>query len=182
MRPKIIIVEGPDNCGKTTLAKSIAYRLNATYWHMTAGKGLVDHDAMALYQLNAIHNAIVNVEQGRTIVFDRLWPSDVVYGTALRGRPSTPVDQFIELLKPHAVYIFCMRANAIEEHAKNQDPDHPYDPSVYASIYDGYMRLLSKFEKEHPNVLTYWLDNFISNQKIDRSGQVNAFIYGLSNL
>lgn len=180
MIPKIFIVEGPDNCGKSTLAKEIAKRVGGNYWHMTSGPGLDDHRAMSRYQLDALKNAEINLELGNTTVFDRHWPSDQVYGLELRDRPSLDFDQMMmESMRLRIVFVFCHRHNAVKEHEKNQDPDHPYDSESYARIVDGYRDLHRLMEVEIPDarVVGYHLDNFIG-----RPSQLDAFITGLKGL
>lgn len=180
MIPRLIIVEGPDNCGKSTLAKAIATRFNATYWRMTSGTGLCEHDAMRLYQLNALDNAEINIKAGRTVVFDRHWPSDQVYGTILHGRPSlSDLDLAFVLEKCESlnvIYINCWRANAIEEHAKAKDPDHPYEDEQYAQVVSGYEQLfqLDSLGQGLP-VVPYYLDGFIAQPTL-----LDAFLQGLT--
>lgn len=179
MTARIIIVEGPDNCGKTTLAKAIAFRLNGNYWHMTSGPGLQEHDAMELYQKDAFKNAVVNLEMGHTTVFDRHFPSDQVYGPVLRGRASMEIDKWIDESKAYDVlFIFCDRIDAVAKHEANQDPDHPYDSERYAALVQGYRNIRKAMEEALPGqVIGYNLDNFI-----DREDQLNAFINGLKKL
>jgi hypothetical protein len=137
--PRLIIVEGPDNCGKSTLAKQIAAVTGYAYWRLTSGPGLSEHKAMELYQSNALDNVSDNLDNSRGVVLDRHWPSDLVYGTVLRGTPScNPERMRIRCENLGARYILCSRSNAIEEHASAKDPDHPYDDEIYASIVKGY--------------------------------------------
>jgi thymidylate kinase len=171
MKPRLIICEGADNCGKSTLAKAIANNLNGVYWRLTSGPGLSEHDAMALYQRNALDNAAVNIDLGRTVVLDRHWPSDQVYGTILRGRPSTDallMEENCDSFDP--IYIHCYRYNAVEEHAKCKDPDHPYEDSTYAKVVAAYDRFFDGLGRRQV-VVGYPLDNFI-----DKPGQLDAFI------
>lgn len=181
MIPRLFIVEGPDNCGKSTLAKAIATNLGATYWRMTSGQGLSEHDAMRLYQLNALDNAKINIAAGRSVVFDRHWPSDQVYGAILRGRPSLlPTDlRLVELecKSLSVVYISCCRDNAVEEHAKEKDPDHPYDDSVYEQIVERYDELFSELTASGAKVVDYYLDAFIKQESL-----LPAFLEGLRRI
>ena len=177
MKPRLIICEGPDNCGKSTLARAIAYRYNAVYWRLTSGKGLSEHDAMALYQQNALDNAEINIEQGRVVVLDRHWPSDQVYGPILRGRPSLawePVEKRCQDL--NALYIHCFRSNAVAEHAKRKDPDHPYEDEIYQRVVTQYDLFFSALRERQP-VIGYYLDNFL-----DRPSQLSPFVEGLQKL
>jgi thymidylate kinase len=177
MKPRLIICEGPDNCGKSTLAKKIARYYNGVYWRLTSGKGLSEHDAMALYQKNALDNAEVNITAGKIVVLDRHWPSDQVYGTILREHPSCAghaMEQQCEELD--AIYIYCYRNNAVTEHAKDKDPDHPYEDDIFASVVAAYDSFMADLQTRQP-VIGYYLDNFI-----DRPEQVDSFIQGLRRL
>ena len=177
MKPRLIICEGPDNCGKSTLAKKIARHYGGVYWRLTSGPGLNEHAAMALYQKNALDNAEVNITAGKVVVLDRHWPSDQVYGSILRGHPSCAghvMEQQCEELD--AIYIYTHRHNAVEEHAKTKDPDHPYDDSVFAQVVKTYDVFMADLQQRQP-VIGYYLDNFIG-----RPEQLDAFIQGLRKL
>lgn len=177
MIPKLIILEGADNCGKTTLATAIAKYYRAVYWRLTAGPGLCEHQAMSLYQSNALDNAEVNIANGLPVVIDRHWPSDAVYGPVLRDGPSTDLKRMEKrCAKMDAVYIYCYRDNATKEHAKSKDPDHPYADDVYDQVLEGYEELFTDLAQRR-TVISYYLNNFI-----DRPGQMNAFIEGLRHL
>lgn len=177
MTPRLIIVEGPDNCGKSTLAQAIALSLGGVYWRMTSGQGLSEHTAMALYQRNALDNAEINIKAGKVVVFDRHWPSDQVYGTVLRGQPSCDSLQMYSRCKQmHTIYINCIRDNAIEEHEQAKDPDHPYDSEVYEAIIKGYEDLFLDLEQSAP-VVPYHLDLFIKQPTL-----LPAFYEGLHKI
>jgi len=177
MKARLIIVEGPDNCGKSTLAREMAKRIGCAYWRLTSGPGLCEHEAMALYQRNALDNAKVNIQNGMTVIMDRHWPSDVVYGTVLRGRPSVDarvMEQLCEELD--TIYIHCYRNNAVREHAKAKDPDHPYEDEDYVKIISGYDKLFYDMSVRSDRVVIgYYLDNFIN-----RPEQLDAFISGIA--
>ena len=177
MKPRLIICEGADNCGKSTLAKKLAEAFHGIYWRLTSGPGLSEHEAMALYQRNALDNAQVNIRLGRVVVLDRHWPSDQVYGPILRGRPSCDgmvMEDLCEQLD--AIYIYCYRANAVAEQAKHKDPDHPYEDGVYQRVLDGCEEFFERLRTTQ-QVVGYPLDNFI-----DRPEQTRAFIEGLRHL
>lgn len=174
MRPRLIILEGPDNCGKSTLAKYLARELRGVYWRLTSGPGLSEHEAMALYQGNALDNAEINIKNGGIVILDRHWPSDRVYGPLLRGRPSCDcrvMEDRCERLE--ALYIYCYRSNAVAEHAKSKDPDHPYDDDLYTKVVAGYEEFFTDLQHRQP-VIGYYLDNFIG-----RPEQLKAFLEGL---
>lgn len=180
MIPRLFIVEGPDNCGKSTLSEYIATRFNAVYWRLTSGQGLCEHDAMRLYQANALDNAKVNIDLRRSVVLDRHWPSDQVYGKILRGRPSIS-GELLSAVKQqcrgmNVIYINCWRDNAVMEHAKQKDPDHPYEDEVYAKVVASYQEFFAELEKTE-TVVPYYLDSFLKQKTL-----LPAFLEGLSKL
>lgn len=178
MKPRLIICEGPDNCGKSTLAKRIAEHFHGVYWRLTSGKGLSEHDAMRLYQQNALDNAEINIrEMRRVVVLDRHWPSDQVYGPVLRGRPScSGIEMEARCATLDAVYIYCHRKNMVEEHAKSKDPDHPYEDSVYEQVVLGYDNFFHGLQQRR-DVIGYYLNNFINREE-----QLKMFFEGLTKV
>jgi thymidylate kinase len=166
MNPRLIILEGPDNCGKTTLAKILAAALGAVYWKMTAGQGLTLHSAMELYQRNALDNAAVNIEHGQSVVFDRHWPSDQVYGAVLRDGPSCDRHTMFNWCDQlGAIYIYCTRDNVVAEHEKAQDPDHPYPADQFQSIVDGYEKFFERL-RTRTTVFRYHLDSALADDTL----------------
>lgn len=158
---KFIILEGPDNCGKTTLAKWLAKELNAVYWKLTCSPALSEHQAMADYQANALDNIKINLNMGRTVVVDRFWPSDRVYGPVFRDHPSLPERYEEECRNLNANYIYCTRNNMVAEHAKAKDPAHAYPDEAFAEVVRGYEILFDELSHTDP-VFTYNLDTAIS--------------------
>lgn len=78
----IYIIEGPDGAGKTTLARSIKYASpGSSILHFEAPLTDKEADDYWLKYLEAIQ--CVN---GNTLIFDRSWYSDMVYGPVIRNR------------------------------------------------------------------------------------------------
>lgn len=79
----IYIIDGPDGAGKSTLAQQIkAASPGATIEHFGAPATPEQADNYWLVYLEAINKAA----DGRTIIFDRSWYSDLVYGPVMRGK------------------------------------------------------------------------------------------------
>jgi thymidylate kinase len=145
MKNRLFIFEGPDAVGKTTLAIHLARHIKGLVWHMTCTKLLAP--AMKDYQLNAIENARENLP-AMSVVFDRLWPSEICYGNVLRPASMvnlTPVRMETSKLDP--VYVFCLdekgAESAADRHESMQDPAHPYDRETYLQIYAEYEKLVA---------------------------------------
>lgn len=161
---KLIIVEGPDCCGKTTLAKALAETLDAVYWHFTSSPALAE--ANTDYMRNGLENARDNLAQGRHVVFDRFWPSEWCYGRVLRPAGRC-VDQALTIrdeakdLDP--IIIFCKDTDgmesAVKRHNANKDPEHPYRDHVYGQIYGNYLMLQTELQHDGTQSCAYYFDD-----------------------
>ena len=182
---RLIIVEGPDACGKTTFAQQLADMLGGVYWHVTCTKTLAP--AMLDYQLNAVANAQANIMNGQHVVLDRLWPSEYCYGPVLR--PDQPIDTDrirFEASALSPIYIFCLDSAAGEpgavraenRHRRHIDPAHPYDAETYLRVYRNYEALykeLAQDERTRETTIVRPFDERIKDQ--DALGDHNhAFI------
>ena len=102
MDRKPFILEGPDACGKTTLAHAIISKFGGRYIHLTFEDHLVELQWSALVE--AANNP------GITII-DRHWVSEQVYGSVYRNSVSTDphapwqINMFEQL---EGIYIFCL--------------------------------------------------------------------------
>jgi thymidylate kinase len=160
MKPRLFIIEGPDCSGKSTLARHIAVQKDAVYIHASGAKSL--HQAMQEYHESLFAIAAQNLEMGRNVVMDRFWPSEVVYGQALRPGLHERIydaDKFQILLSARDVsYVFCNDPEVETRHAAQQDPDHPYDPDQFAKIvkaYDALTKEMMESVEPHFHVRQY---------------------------
>lgn len=79
----IIIVEGPDGAGKTTLVnKLLASHPNSVCKHF--GKPESNEAALVYWKVYAL--AVLNTNKDVLTIFDRSWYTDMVYGPILRHR------------------------------------------------------------------------------------------------
>lgn len=176
MRPQIIILEGADCTGKSTLMNVLQKVYACPAWHMTCTPALAK--AMRDYQVNAVQNAIRNLGTYKDIfIFDRLWPSEMVYGPILRPEMDSfkeTSDQIRHMMSPFRVlYIFCMTPAATDLHEKNKDPSHPYDAEVHQRVCDGYMDLYKnllanggKNLQENERLISYNMERHNSGEKM----------------
>lgn len=79
----IYLIDGPDGSGKTTLAEKIlATTIGSRKMHFSNPKN--DEEAFGYWKVYSA--ALTSVKPGETVVFDRSWISDMVYGPVIRGR------------------------------------------------------------------------------------------------
>lgn len=108
----IIVIEGPDGVGKTTLCKALAQRLDGVYVSFpgreagTLGKWVYDlhHTDLTINPtaLQALHIAahidtlnrfvLPAVNRGQTVILDRSFISTLVYGAAYGASVTTVMD------------------------------------------------------------------------------------------
>jgi hypothetical protein len=81
MTRRLLVFEGADGCGKTTLARAVAKDLGALYVHHGpySDKG---GDHLATIYATSMLPAVTG---DRDVVLDRCWVSEVPYGLAFRG-------------------------------------------------------------------------------------------------
>lgn len=150
--PRLIIVEGPDATGKTSLAKFIARELDGIYMHASGKKSL--WTGMMDYHLNMVENAEWNMlNMRRSVVFDRHWPSEWAYGQVLRPHVSNTVYDFtkmrLTLRKFMPTYIFCESHTSFKRQLESHDQaDHRYGSAEYSMIYGEYVMTRKRMESE----------------------------------
>ena len=101
----LIILDGPDGAGKTTLAKRIIERHGGTYLHLTYRW----KNNMFEYHTAALHHAISKCEK-ELVIIDRLWMSEVIYSTVYRGKSQWPhMGRMMDrVIRKHAgMYVMC---------------------------------------------------------------------------
>jgi len=75
----VIVLEGPDACGKTTLSKTILERHGGRYIHLRYQK-----DKTQLYNFGALRRAL-RFCQDQLVVIDRHWLSEEIYSAVYRN-------------------------------------------------------------------------------------------------
>lgn len=103
----IIVIDGPDGVGKSTLADRIAEKHgNAVVMHQ--GYTAEVKDDIPGYHTRQVLKALDFVAQGRLVIMDRLWMSELIYASVYRGGSKWPhygrmMDRV--LMKHAALYI-----------------------------------------------------------------------------
>jgi len=102
----VIILEGPDGAGKTTLAHQLADRLSARYVHLGPMTNVKD---IGRIYVEAMLPAIMGYQ---TVVMDRAWFSEEPYGTVFREgklRNDNVIDAMLEriVLACTGLVVYC---------------------------------------------------------------------------
>lgn len=168
---RVFIFEGPDAVGKTTLAKHFAASIGAVYWHMTCTSKLAP--AMLDYQLNAVANANANIDRC-SVVFDRLWPSELCYGKVFR--PDTMINPSViraEISKLDPVYVFCFDEKgaeaAADRHEVMLDSAHPYKREDYLQVYREYAELYTLMVEANANIGLHVESRYFDDRIVDQA-------------
>lgn len=107
LKPQVIIVEGPDRCGKGTFIESIkntTLNSNVIHIHSSAPPKSLDNNKKVLwsteYNINLIDNVNILSKTNDIIILDRSYIGEYVYGTLYRNAGYTE-DDFIEFEKEY---------------------------------------------------------------------------------
>lgn len=174
--PKLIILEGADNCGKSTLGRTIAKHCGGVYLHAT-GKGRLPM-AMKEYHSNLLDIAEENIRLDHTVVIDRHWPSEYIYGNIFR--PLTKDHEYDcdemhkRILSLGGIYVYVSSKSAVTRHAANKDPEHPYADVAYQNVVDSYVEWYSRMLQRED-----CLDR-MSHYNLETNGQnIDSYIHTL---
>lgn len=157
-KPILIIIEGPDCSGKTSLAKFIANKLNAAYFHSTYTPALSGQAQLDHLEQNLKNAEVCLTTSGLDVVMDRHWPSEHVYGKVLRNDLPKVAWFFSHCTQLRVCYIFCLGEECKARHAENANPSHPYTDLQYNEIYNEYERLADAMLHTNENVWVYSID------------------------
>ena len=161
---RFLIIEGPDSSGKTTLAKFLAERTQSLYWH-SSGHPLL-HSIMPIYHIKMLESIEDNLKMGRSVVHDRSWPSEFIYGRELRPQlvDSFPFKEFQDRInKFGGRYIFCMDDDVTKRFRNGHDSkDHQYDEATFMNIVMAYRvlmeHMLTRPDSRHYDMLKHGQD------------------------
>ena len=102
----VIVLEGADCAGKTTLANFLVKRWDAAYVHATYRfpTRMFDYHT-------AIMNKVIKLSETQPVVLDRWWPSELIYAEAFRnGSPWPMIGRLLDrvALKQGFQYVGCI--------------------------------------------------------------------------
>lgn len=173
----IFVLEGPDNGGKSTLAKNMAKLINAKIVHSTYRfKG-----RMMAYHLAQFRKAL-RLANKQPVILDRWWPSEIAYGNTFRSGPEVGFDQqlLIDLGKAYYVsYTYCMPTGWdtywrwCKERWKQEDEMYQPDEAKYNWLWENYRTLMIFKYNNYPLNLVQYYD---VTREISRPEAVEGFL------
>jgi hypothetical protein len=156
----IIVLEGPDGSGKTTLAKYFQEYYNAIYLHTTY-RFRKYHD---IYQKAIIRIALTKaIMNDRLVVIDRWWISEAIYGEVFRQGSTWPNlgEKLDEVLRFFGgLYIFCLPDNFIKY------------MSLYKKLIDTRTEMYPNMESM-ANIYSLYKDAYWTGVKLNNNNFLN---------
>ncbi len=149
----IIILEGPDGAGKTTLARELVKQTKGIYLHLSYRWP----QKIFLYHTAAIRYA---ARQNRPIIIDRWWPSEAIYATSYRGQSPWPLQGRMadRVARKHgALYIYCL-PESVTEHCDKFTKLKETREEMYDDIHEVTFKYMSLW---HGNQLHPKGENYI---------------------
>lgn len=137
----IIIVEGPDGSGKTTLANKIAKQNGYIMLHRSQPKTEEEKQNMMAEYLQVI-------KAGKNVVMDRCWYSEMVYGPIMRDASVITYPEMYELekllCKKGALLIYCTdKPEVLWKRCQERGEDYITDILTHTKICEGYETLMN---------------------------------------
>ena len=148
----IIIIEGPDGAGKTTLANKIKDQTGFMLLHRTQPKTEEDKQRM-------MDEYVQVIKAGKNCILDRSWYSEMVYGPVMRDTSVITYPQMYELerllARNGALLIHCTAPEAaLWKRCLRRGEDYITDRDTFHKICNGFDQLMYDVPHHIP-VLTY---------------------------
>lgn len=137
----IIIIEGPDGSGKTTLANKLSKQTGYPVVHRSAPKSDEEKAAM----MNMYKQAI---KESKNIIFDRCWYSEMAYGPIMRDTSVISFPEMYELekqlAKRGALIIYCTDTpEVLWRRATQRGEDYIKDYGIFVDICKAFDSIMS---------------------------------------
>lgn len=136
----VIIIEGPDGSGKTTLANKIAKQTGYILLHRTQPKSEEEKKNMMTEYLQVI-------KAGKNVVMDRCWYSEMVYGPVMRDNSVISYPEMYELEKllcrKGGLIIYCTdKPDVLWRRCQERGEEYIKDISTHTKICEGFDELM----------------------------------------
>ncbi len=140
----IIVLEGPDCSGKTTLGQALHKEFNGKfkYIHNSLDRGQLvwrNEDGKIIKKYKDLyHSHIDSLRLHKNAIVDRLWPSELIYGNVFRGGTQYNVAQVKKICEEYKpLYIGCLPPKhlVMKYFQRRLDTE---DFSSVDSVYDHY--------------------------------------------
>lgn len=137
----IIIIEGPDGSGKTTLAEILSRQTGFPVVHRTQPKSEEEKAKMMDGYVDAI-------KKGKNIIFDRCWYSEMAYGPIMRDKSVISYPEMYELeqllTKRGALIIYCTdKPETLWYRCSKRGEDYITDYDTFVSICKEFDKIMS---------------------------------------
>lgn len=137
----IIIIEGPDGSGKTTLAETLSRQTGFPVVHRTQPKSEEEKAKMMDGYVDAI-------KKGKNIIFDRCWYSEMAYGPIMRDKSVISYPEMYELeqllTKRGALIIYCIdKPETLWYRCSKRGEDYITDYDTFVSICKEFDKIMS---------------------------------------
>lgn len=137
----IIIIEGPDGSGKTSLAKQLSRQTGYPIIHRTQPKSEEEKQQMMGEYLQVIKN-------NKNAIFDRCWYSEMAYGPVMRDDSVITYPQMYELekmlAKNGALIIHCTGSEAeLWMRCTKRGEEYVTCREDFKQIYVNYQEIMS---------------------------------------
>ena len=137
----IIIIEGPDGSGKTTLAKQLSQQTGWSIVHRSQPKSEEEKAQMMQGYIDAL-------KMGKNMIFDRCWYSEMAYGPTMRDESviSYPQMYALEALaaKHGALIIYCTdKPDTLWRRCQKRGEDYIIHKADFIDICEAFEEIMS---------------------------------------